>query len=117
MVRFLVLVVVAIVIPTGWASALTGTELYRFCAQSKKDDGADMFCKAYVRGFVDALGLGHYSAEHGIKYCPPDDGLSEVQARLIIEKFLREHPERMHEKAGIVAGLALFVAFDCKNQK
>jgi hypothetical protein len=43
------------------------------------------------------------------------DGLSVDQGRLIIEKYLKEHPESLHEEAGLVAGPALLDAFPCKK--
>jgi len=44
----------------------------------------------------------------------PNEGVSHQQARLIIEKYLREHPEKLHKEAGFIAVEALVAAFLCK---
>jgi hypothetical protein len=58
--------------------------------------------------------LGTLTQRSGaIKYCPPKDGLSVVQARLIVEKYMGEHPEDLHLEAGLSAAQALWDAFPC----
>ena len=67
-----------------------------------------MSCDIYVRGFVRGMLTGDTAHGH---YCPPDEGLSVDQARLIAEKYLREYPEHQHKEAGLMVVVALVRAF------
>jgi hypothetical protein len=49
-------------------------------------------------------------------YCPPD-GFETTQARLIIEKHMKDHPEQLNRPAAVVAAFALQKAFACAEQK
>jgi hypothetical protein len=53
----------------------------------------------------------------GDVYCPPAGGLSREQAQLVVEKFMNEHPELLHEKAAVVAVAALRSAFSLQTLK
>lgn len=69
---------------------------------------------SYVRGFMDGVAMGTvFSEKFAGKYCPPKGGTDAIQARLVVEKFLKEHPEKLHMEAGILAGIALMGAFPC----
>jgi len=92
------------------SSALTGADLYANCQNKSNLD--QTACAAYLLGYWEGLHLG--TALGTGSYCPPS-GLSPQQSRLIIEKFLRDHPERLHEHAAFLAGEALTAAFKCKN--
>jgi hypothetical protein len=59
--------------------------------------------------------MGNAAGKLG-KCCPPNGGVSVDQGRLIIEKYMRNNPETLHEQAGVVAGLALVQAFPCKEK-
>jgi hypothetical protein len=97
------------------ARALTGTQLYQNC-QDKKRGLGDLLCIAYVRGLVDGMVVGRAMGMHyATEYCPPEKGISADQARLIVEKYLRDHPEELHQEAGLIAGGALVLAFPCKH--
>jgi hypothetical protein len=94
------------------ANAFTGTELYRSCQKG----AADLSCVAYVRGFVDGMVIGKvFGLIKPAMFCPPNDGILLEQGRLIVEKFLTDHPERLHEKASFLAAAALLEAFPCQN--
>jgi hypothetical protein len=96
------------------ASALTGAELYRFCSQPPNSD-ADLVCKYYIRGFTDGLTVSSFAAKSGKhQVCAPDQGIHPTQARLLIEKFLRDHPAMLHAEAGYLALFAFHEAFPCK---
>jgi hypothetical protein len=93
------------------ADDFSGTRLYEFC---NHHDGhtEETTCAAFVHGLLDGLMLGSMG-----RYCPPKEGVSVAQGRLIIEKFMRDHPEALHKQAGIMAGVALATAFPCPNPK
>ena len=98
------------------AGALTGTELYRACHQKALSAGG-ISCIAYVRGFVDGITLGHgLDRTSPTVYCPSATGLDADQARLIIQKYLRDHPESLHLEAGNLAANALTEAFSCPSK-
>src|SRR2546430_2631053 len=94
--------------------ALTGSELYRFCGESSKGSVQYTSCIGYVRGFVDGMAMGTAAASNGVKVCLPDDGMDVEQGRLILEKYMREHPEELHKEAGLPFGAALIDAFRCR---
>jgi hypothetical protein len=98
------------------ATAYSGKELYRSCAAKNATRAEVEGCTAYVRGFVDGMIMG-YTAHGTVRgYCPPVTGVSVAKGRAIIEKFLREHPERLSTEARILAGLALSEAFPCQKK-
>jgi hypothetical protein len=94
------------------ARALSGVQLYQFCIESSKSSTAGISCEAYMRGFVDGMMMGSFADELH-HFCPPKGGVSVDQARLIVEKYLRDHPERLNREAGVLAGIALAAAFPC----
>ena len=95
------------------ARALSGTELYKACRQRDLSAGG-ISCIAYVRGFVDGMTLGYLTGKKSpLLYCPPRDGIAADQARLLVQKYLRDHPESLHLEAGNLAANALTEAFPC----
>jgi hypothetical protein len=46
---------------------------------------------------------------------PPN--ITAGQARLITEKFMREHPEELHEGAPTLTARALYIAYACKRSQ
>jgi hypothetical protein len=68
----------------GQATALTGTELNRFCSEPKGSSG-NLSCFAYIRGLIDGLFLADNLAGSGVRYCPPNNGL-DVEPALSIVK-------------------------------
>jgi hypothetical protein len=99
------------------AAAFTGTDLYQQC-QDKKRGIRDLLCIAYVRGFIDGITAGTAipRSRHASEFCLPEKvAISAEQARLIIEKYLRDHPEQLHEEAELLAATAIMLAFPCKR--
>jgi hypothetical protein len=105
-----------ILLAVGWslagsqANAFTGTDLYNLCSE-KRIEG---YCLSYVRGFMDGMTLGRAAGQRGPGiYCPPNEGMSVDQTRLIVEKYLRDHPEKLHQDAALLAAEAIIRAFPC----
>lgn len=46
--------------------------------------------------------------------CPPE-GITQKQNMLVIEKYLKEHPEELHEPAQLLIDIALMDAFPCEE--
>ena len=96
--------------------ALTGAELYKFCS-GRSADGT-IACTAYVQGFIDGFIFGKGSEKMGVNWCPPGGpkGVSGTQSRLIVEKFLRDQPQKLNDEAGLLVGEALLDAFPCSRK-
>jgi hypothetical protein len=94
------------------AKAFTGADLYRICA-GKGRGANETSCKAYTRGFVDGMTMGAATGKTAAKFCPPKGGISDEQSRLVIERYLKDHPEDLRDDAGLMAGVALLQAFPC----
>jgi hypothetical protein len=47
-------------------------------------------------------------------FCTPESGITNDQAARVVVKYLREHPERLHEKESLLAMAAFAEAFPCK---
>jgi Rap1a immunity proteins len=94
----------------GSSNPPTMLDLAQLCGSSNPMEG--MGCNLHIAGF----GLGAYQALQtlGTSYCPPDN-LSVPQARLVIEKYFRDHPERLNLPAIAVAANALTQAFPCRK--
>lgn len=96
---------------TASADDLSGVQLSEYCT-NHDGNTKETLCVAYVHGLLDGLMMGSFG-----RYCPPKDGVAVPQGRLIIEKFMRDHPEMLHKQAGVVAGVALATAFPCPKPK
>jgi hypothetical protein len=96
---------------------LSGADLYRLCALDNKR--ADAACKMWITAFGGALFYAQTitNREKGSTAltCMPD-GVSGIQFKLIIEKFLRDNPSIINMDAVSLAGAALIGAFPCKNR-
>jgi len=94
------------------ARALTGAELLRLCRQEKATRG-NLACVTYTRGFIDGFVSATIAANKNARACIPSDGVSADQGRLIIEKYLRDNPEKLDLDAGDLAMAAMIDAFRC----
>jgi hypothetical protein len=102
----LILAAILSLIPTA-SYALTGFDLYHICS-SEEGSLEDVECVFYIKGFVDGVMVG------SVPFCPPNDGIiDEMQARLIVEKYMRDHPEKLGTDAGLLAERAMMGAFPC----
>jgi hypothetical protein len=89
-------------------AAGTGMDLQQWCSGG----GADgLRCMTFIFGFISGLS---YAAD-GKVLCVPDD-LTAGQSALIVQKWMRDHPEELNRSMGIVAGRALSAAYACKQR-
>jgi hypothetical protein len=51
-----------------------------------------------------------------LRICTPD-GVQNPQAIRVIHRFLKDHPERLHESGAGLAGVALANAFPCPRKE
>lgn len=76
-----------------------------------------MFCLGYMEG-MNTMNM-FYQAMIGNNafYCLPEAGMTNGQSARIIVKYLKEHPELLHEPAIALATRAFREAFPCKKQE
>jgi hypothetical protein len=73
--------------------------------------GADSgFCYGYVTAALDILQW----AAPDYEICL-DSNVTQMQAKLVVEKYLKEHPERLHVDANLLVIIALRKAFPCPD--
>ncbi len=106
----IVKIAIALGILTGVASAdaLTGIELQTACNVQAPD------CIAFVMGMTQGVRYGQAYSQQGYKICVPDDATAG-QLEQVVQKYLREHPEKLHESAGSLSAEAIYAAFPCRN--
>lgn len=108
------------------AAPLTGAELLQRCGAYEKsssgtalsaDEAMDaMWCMGYVSGLLDGFGVSDFRIGETRAVCPPEAGLTRMEAVGFIIRWLREHPEE-HAKSGRRAAvLALTKAMPCRGQ-
>ena len=67
----------------------------------------------YIQGLLDSYAV-FSTRDPSLKiYCMPEQGVSSAQARILIVKWLKEHPERLHEQARLLVFHSLAEAFPC----
>jgi hypothetical protein len=90
---------------------LKGTDLYTACTGTPHDQAE---CRMWIIGFFNGLGLAQIAARNKSLpiTCYPDD-LTNLQASLIVEKYMRDHPEALHLSAITIAAVALSKSFPC----
>jgi Rap1a immunity proteins len=92
---------------------IKGTDLYTACTGTPHDQAE---CRMWIIGFFNGFGLAQIAARQKRLplACYPDD-LTNGQASLIVEKFMRDHPEALHLSAITIAATALALAFPCPD--
>jgi hypothetical protein len=112
MIRFTPIVLAGFLVcePVAAADHLTGQELWNRCS-GQPGSVDNVSCISWIEGLVAGLALGETA---GKQWCFPNGG-TVGQARLIIEKVMRDHPELLHEDALPIAAAALRAAFPCEN--
>jgi hypothetical protein len=93
------------------AQSATGMELHKWCSNPKASDLEELYCAVYLRGFLD--GFLEDTAQNAL--CLPMGVVTLRQFKLIINKFMREHPEELHESAPTIIARALNIAYACKR--
>ena len=70
----------------------------------------------YVQGLLDSYAVFSARDKSLDIYCMPQQGVSTAQARILIVKWLKAHPERLSEQARLLVFHALAEAFPCRNR-
>lgn len=100
-----------------------GSELLRACnAAVRLSDGETLapddiaratWCTGYIGGFLDGLALMGWKGGT-TKVCLPPKGIENDQAARILVKYLRAHPEILHESGRTSLIVAIGEAFACR---
>ena len=91
-----------------------GNKLYGFCTARESEATyyqQDARCTAYIIGAVDELTL--LQQAHGLPACLPANA-TVGQLRDVVEKYLRDHPEKRAFAASAMVSVALREAFACQ---
>ena len=93
-----------------------GPQLYATCVGVEKNSAKDQICNLYLSGLSEGIFVGSRVAEAGFRSClPKANPLNVQQVREIVEKFLRERPEKINLQASTLVFEALITAFPCKK--
>jgi hypothetical protein len=96
----------------------TGIMLHEGCTSKNEFD--QNLCLMWITGLVQGMYWSQELAK--FKKLPPATclpvtsmgiGVAGEQARIVVENYMRDHPERLNESARAVAGAALDQAFPC----
>ena len=73
-------------------------------------------CIGYISGIKDALRMAAVEADKSgsIGVCFPEGGIPNGEAVLVVIKWLKDHPEKLHEPAIALTVKAFQKAFPCK---
>lgn len=72
--------------------------------------------KWYFAGFLDGIVITAASPTNGNNVvCLPKSGISPEQTARILEKFLRENPNQLHQSCRILLKIVLAKAFPCQK--
>ena len=94
------------------ADNLNGIKLREYCSDHTASPNS-IACFMYITGYVAGIEAGDGSKQAKDRlWCFPK-GATVAQARLIVEKYLRENPEGLHLDASMIVGIALLQAFPC----
>lgn len=97
-------------------AAYTGNELLQDCEASEDDPNywqKDMFCLGYIAGVIEGWNTAQAQYAEKPMTCTPT-GLTHRQAGLVVLKYMRAHPEELHEAARSLIFRAIYDAFPCK---
>lgn len=98
-------------------------DLVRKCkaANSEKADSVvnSVYCAGYLGGMHEMhmwyiLANGGVNEDKAQFYCAPENGLQNEQLMKIFIKWSDEHPDKLHEPAGLGFAKAMRDAFPCK---
>lgn len=111
--RLLVAIVTTILLATTplQASAKTGLEILEAIEKSK--DMRNMM-HLYLMGVTDGLHRATIAFNEDAILCIPGDATNKQMA-LIVEKYLKENPEELHEDIVTLAYYAMIDAYPCED--
>jgi hypothetical protein len=82
--------------------------------QGSVDAGNSMYCFGLLQGVIRLNKLYEVSLRKNALFCTPNSIITNGQAARIVVKYLKEHPEMLHEPDFAVTINAFINAFPCK---
>jgi hypothetical protein len=104
--------------PRPVAAGFGGNDFLKFCERNKAGSNA---CTFYIVGWRDAFyaatifryGTKKIEQNPKMGICIPD-GVQREQMKKVLLKYLRDHPEKLHETTGLLVLKAMHEAFPCR---
>jgi hypothetical protein len=90
-------------------AGFSALQLFNMC--NSKNETEKTLYKMWIGGFGIGVMFSHTN-QHKLEVCLPDN-FSGEEATLIVEKFMRDHPQSLHNDASVLTFLALWTAFPC----
>jgi hypothetical protein len=81
--------------------------------QSDSDFTDAEYCSGYARGFVDGIAVANGTT--GTICVPPAVTTEEIVR--VVEKYMDDHPEDLHENRAYLMTSALLKAYPCKKRE
>ena len=78
------------------------------------DAGNSMYCFGLIEGVINLNKIYEVSLRKNALFCSPNSNITNGQAARIVVKYMKEHPEVLHEPDFAVTINALIEAFPCK---
>lgn len=72
-------------------------------------------CLGLLRGVWSTMVILNTGLDQGFRTCQPKTGIKGGQAARIVVRYLREHPEQLHEDAVFLSILAFQAAYPCSK--
>jgi len=114
MVKLAVISAVLAAVTSPSAAQMSSTQLYEFCT-SYSGTPEYLSCASFIGRVLSGLGVGQATgAAQGLTFCPPAN-ITAGQAMLVVEKYMRDHPEQLNQHPGTLSSVALLAAFPCKK--
>ncbi len=107
------IVALSLVCTPAIAQGPAGIILDQWCGDHSQG-GGDVGCTVYLRGIMDGIVMATTANDMNRQICFPK-GVTLPQVRLIVEKYMAENPDKLHDPAAGVAYSALYPAFACKT--
>jgi hypothetical protein len=73
------------------------------------------FCLGFLQGITQTNVLYQQAQKSDAQFCLPTSGITNGQAARIVVKYLRDHPEALHNGEFVLAVWAFKEAFPCNN--
>ena len=93
------------------ANSKTGLEILE---SIEKSEDARIMMHLYLMGVSDGLYHATTALYDEVILCIPDD-VTNTQMALVVEKYLKDNPEELHENITTLAFYAMLEAYPCKE--
>lgn len=103
----LLLVFWVISLAGSMAYAYDGNELLKDCDNYAVSKAS--FSQGWCAGFINAIFV-----ETDVRFCP-QEGVKNKQKVLVVEKYMRDHPEKLHERAESLIRQSFVSAWPCSK--